>query len=316
MEINLTKYTQLISKAWYRLLYPMWPYWTANIYGFGKWIRRYGYYPPFLPLCIYTDHGLGSEDMEEPTPQELASSAPAQFYHSDNKVFNWKKISKKPCYTLYSPFVFARKSIGARYDKDGKGTIYFVAHSTPFIEERNPVEKYHSEIQALPETFHPIAICLHIHDIRKGLDEKYRNLGYEVVTAGDYADVRFTEKFYALLKGRKYALSNEFGSYGYYVTEMGMPFGLYGSYPDWFNHFDENLPKGEYIIDKEAACFKRIYELFGCLPGEEPTQDQREFVNHQLGLNNGISRKEMAFVLYQCLFIWIMNGMKRLLIIR
>ena len=33
------------------------PYWTSELYGFGKYIRQYGYYPEELPLMIFTDHG-------------------------------------------------------------------------------------------------------------------------------------------------------------------------------------------------------------------------------------------------------------------
>lgn len=34
------------------------PFWTAEVYGLGVQIRKYGYYPRCLPLCIDTDHGI------------------------------------------------------------------------------------------------------------------------------------------------------------------------------------------------------------------------------------------------------------------
>ena len=293
-----------IGKIVRRVLYPINPYWTANIYGFGKWIRRYGYYPPCLPLCIYTDHGPGDRGVS-PYPHELTASAPVQFYHTKSAVERWKKESKKPCYTLYSPTVFARHTLGIEPSSSARGTIFFVAHSTPSVEEKKSVDAYHCELSILPERFRPITICLHIHDVRKGLDEKYRELGYEVVTAGDSLDQRFVERFYRLLGRHKYALSNLFGSYAFYATEMGVPFGLYGAGPEYYNLNDPNIEKGNYESYKKSPYYQRTNELFGRLPEDSVTREQMEFARYHLGVNDGISRAEMARVLYKSLFVWV-----------
>lgn len=293
-----------VAKAWQRLMYPIKPYWTANIYGFGKWIRRYGYYPPGLPLCVYTDHGAG-DNSELPSPQELNSSAPVQFYHSSRKVGKWRELSRKPCYVLYSPFVFARRSLGITYNARATGTVYFPAHSTPSIEENKSVDVYHQEISSLPERYRPVTICLHIHDVRKGIGELYSALGYSVVTAGDSLDQRFTERFYRILSEHKYAVSNVFGSYGLYATEMGVPFGLFGAEPEYENKRDPNIEQGAYRSYRHTPYYQRAVELFGQLPGEQVTQAQREFANHQLGLEAGVSRPKMALILYKSLLSWL-----------
>ena len=304
MEGSDTTLHHLLQKAAQRILYPINPYWTANIYGFGKWIRRYGYYPPCLPLCIYTDHGPGDVGLS-PYPHELRSSAPVQFYHTKSAVARWKGVSRKPCYTLYSPSVFARKTLGLERSSSARGAIFFVAHSTPTVQENKPVDAYHRELSVLPEQFRPVTICLHIHDVRKGLDKKYVELGYEVVTAGDSLDQRFIERFYKLLRQHKYALSNLFGSYALYATEMGVPFGLYGTGPEYYNTDDPNFDKGKHDIYKKSFYYQRTNELFGRLPGDRVTPEQLEFARYHLGLNDGISRTEMARVLYKSLFVWL-----------
>lgn len=310
MKNQLMRLIDYFKKIVDRLLYPMSPYWTANIYGFGKWVRRYGYYPPILPLCIYTDHGPG--DGNSPYPHELNSDAPVQFYHAEAAVKRWKKISEKDCYVLYSPFVFARHVIGIEYNKDAKGSIYFAAHSTPSIAETKAVEIYHQEISNLPEKYHPVTICLHIHDVRKGLNIAYQKLGYRVVTAGDSLNQKFTENFYRILIQYKYALSNIFGSYALYAVEAGMPFGLYGSDPEYINEDDSNVENGAYVSYKVWPYYQRAVELFGELPAEEITSEQRKFVEYNLGLINGIGRKEMAAVLYKSLFVWAGNALKNI----
>lgn len=294
----------LLRKIAQRLIYPINPYWTANIYGFGKWIRRYGYYPPCLPLCIYTDHGAGDPGAS-PYFHELQSSAPVQFYHVKSAVARWKDVSCKPCYILYSPFVFARCTLGIERSDSARGTIFFVAHSTSAVLDKKAIDVYHQELAVLPERFRPITICLHIHDMRKGVDGKYLEYGYRVVTAGDSLDQRFTERFYRLLGQHKYALSNLFGSYGLYATEMGIPFGLYGTAPEYYNQGDSNIEKGEYKSYRYTLFYQRALELFGRLPEDRVTPEQLEFARYQLGVNDGITRGEMARVLYQSLFVWL-----------
>ena len=300
------KLINLLYKIAQRLIYPISPYWTANVYGFGKWIRRYGYYPPCLPLCVYTDHGPGDREFS-PYPHELQSSAPVQFYHTKTQVARWKTVSHKPCYPMYSPFVFARHTLGIEPSHSASGTIFFVAHSTPSIIENKAVDAYHQGLSALPERFRPITICMHIHDVRNGLDKKYLAHGYRVVTAGDSLDQRFTERFYRLLGQHKYALSNLFGSYGLYATEMGIPFGLYGAEPEYHNQADPNVEKGDYKSYRNTSFYQRAIELFGHLPDDSVTPEQLEFARYHLGLNDGITRAEMARVLYKSLFIWVAN---------
>lgn len=45
-----------------------WIYWTAEVYSFGKHIRNYAYYPSFLPLYCFTDHGAGAPSYGELLP--------------------------------------------------------------------------------------------------------------------------------------------------------------------------------------------------------------------------------------------------------
>lgn len=308
------KLIYLLQKISQRLIYPISPYWTANIYGFGKWIRRYGYYPPCLPLCIYTDHGPGDQGLS-PYLHELRSSAPVQFYHTKSTVARWKNVSHKRCYILHSPFVFARHTLGIERSSAARGSIFFVAHSTGSVMDKKAVDAYHQELSALPERFRPITICLHIHDVRKGLDRKYLEYGYRVVTAGDSLDQRFTERFYRLLGGHRYALSNLFGSYGLYATEMGVPFALYGTAPEYYNQGDANIENAEYKSYRDTPYYQRAIELFNQLPEDTITPEQLEFARFHLGVNDGITRVEMARVLYKSLFIWaadqIMSGFRK-----
>ncbi|MBU1980652.1 MAG: hypothetical protein KJ958_15960 [Gammaproteobacteria bacterium] len=304
---------QFLRKVVSRLLYPINPYWTASIYGFGKWIRRYGFYPPMLPLCIYTDHGPGDAG---PFDHEIGSTAPVQFYHSPDGVERWRANYTKPCYVLYSPFVFARKQLQISRLDDAKGTLFFVAHSTESVHDRKSVEMYHHELSLLPEKFLPVTICMHMHDIKKGLDADYRKLGYAVVSAGESLDQGFTERFYRILVQHRYVLSNIFGAYALYAVEIGLPFGLYGSPPNYLNVSDKNIEQGEYKSYQSTEYYKTAVKLFAGLPEEQISKEAHDFVARYLGIADGISRYEMAKVLYGSFFRWGCDRMLSVLSLR
>ncbi len=295
-----------LDKAINRLLYPIRPYWTASIYGYSKWIRRYGYYPPFLPLCIYTDHGPG-DSSRSPYKHELESDAPVQFYHSRGAIERWVTVSAKPCYQLFSPFVFARRSLRIERSPTACGSVFFPSHNTESITDLNDSHLYADEISRLPERFHPVTICLHITDMRLGIDKVYKAHGYRVVTAGDSLHQDFTERFYNIIKNFRYSLSNEFGAYGLYATELGIPFGLFGTKPQYFNAGDENFKIGKYECYKEKDYYINALHLFDRLPGDNISEGQKKFAEEFLGMNGGVSRPRMAAILYKSLAFWLLE---------
>lgn len=290
---------------------PMFPYWTAGIYGFKRWISRYGYYPSFLPLCIYTDHGPGASE-DHPSWDELASDAPVQFYHCSEVVERWKKQSKKECHILHSPFVFARKSLKISSAPDRAGSIFFAAHATSVTLDINPIDIYIKELESIPDKYKPIKICLYFNEVLLGHDEVYRKEGYETVTAGDTEDQDFTEKFYKILSTAKYVLSNTFGSYALYAVEMGVPFGLYGTNPRYFNIEHPDIEYGEDSNYMRFVYFQQAAALFNGLPGEQVTVEQAAFARRYLGVDDGVSRLKMACILYRSFGIWLWRKFRKL----
>ena len=277
------------------------PYWTAEIYSLGKYIREYGYYSRFLPLCIYTDHGAGR--INPPYEHELKSDAPSQFYHSLESVEEWGKKSQKPCYVLYSPFVFYRRKNKIEKTANARGTIAFPAHATEVIDDISDIEIYIQQLLELPEIFQPISVCLHMHNINKGQHKIFLKYKIPVYTAGNGADYRFAERFYNILRNFSYATSNMVGSYLYYSVEMGIPFSIYGNKQIFINSGDPNVTIGEYDPYKESPSYRKVYDMFFGLH-TKITQEQKELVEVDLGLRHGISRAKMAYVLYNSFIKW------------
>lgn len=285
-----------------------WRYWTAEVYSLGKHIRKYAYFPAFMTLPIYTDHGAGflgrlpdgteASNFEPPYSHELESGAPVQFYHSPLAVEKWRKVSSTPCYVLYSPFVFYRRKHRIEKLLTARGTLAFPAHSTPSIDDVSNIDEYALQLKALPDPFQPVSVCLHMHDINKGQHRVFMRHGIPVFTAGNTSDQRFAARFYALLRDFRYATSNMIGSQTYYAVEMGLPFFLYGTPQDFVNRSDANQPLGKYDPYEQFSGYRQMYDLFDGLR-TEITAEQKQIVMRDLGLLSGVSRLRMAYILYK-----------------
>ena len=146
-------------------------YWTSEVYGFGSVLRKFGFYPRFLPLNIYFSHGVTTHN--KPAPHELNNKAPFMLYFSPRLVDEYKKVSKKPCYCVISPNVYYRRAQNIKQAVNAKGTLAFFAHTTPVIDNTMDVSLYIKQLKSLPEKYQPVSVCLHYHDINKGFHKLF-----------------------------------------------------------------------------------------------------------------------------------------------
>ena len=272
------------------------PYWVNETYSLGHWLKDYGYYPGHWPLYTYMDHGMSVTDLIY--PHELETEAPLIFKFSPRMVKMYKKISKKPVYTLINPTIHYRKTKKIEKSPDANGTLFFPAHSTEVIHDETNWDTFITGLENIPEQFKPLDICLHFTDVVKGLDKIFEARGYKVLTAGNISLNEFVENFYSILKNYKYSMSNLMGSYAFYSVEMGIPFSLFGPEPLYQNRGEKNLPPGAYDGYKQHPTYQKSLALFrGFYAGITP--EQKEFVEYELGIHHSISRLKAAFLLYK-----------------
>lgn len=273
------------------------PYWASEIYGFGKHIREYGHYPKHLPLILFTDHS-GPAVMDKINNFDINHDAPTVMFHSPIMVKKWREQFQKPCYNLYSPFVFYRKKNNITISKNAKGTLAYPAHTIPELDIVSSMEQYIFQLKNLPEKYQPVSVSLHYHDINKGLHKIFFRHGIPVYTAGTPFDYRFTERFYSILRNFKYTTSNIIGSYVFYAVEMNIPFFLFGFPPEYRTNTNSELADvaldcvntKDYIIEHLNKNFSSLCEYI--------TTEQKQLVESTLGLNDGVSRLRMAQILY------------------
>lgn len=302
-NINLDAELDSIPKEFSRTLVRRLSSWTAEVYGAGAFFRRYGVYPKWLPLCISTDHGPRER---LPSQEELNSPYAIQMYQSPKNVKHWKKISNKPCYCFVSPFQYFRNKNNLTIDSNSKGTIAFLGHTTTAIDDVFDIDNYIGQLKNLPDIYHPISICVHMHDIHKAAHKKFILEGFDVYSAGHVDDPKYIENFYSIIRRFKYGTSNSFGSYIFYCVEMGIPFSIIGEQQILINNLDKSIPTGKYNPSDFCSHYAEAKSLFLGLHSSI-NEEQREYVISNLGVYDTVSRLHMTCLLYYALIRWVLS---------
>lgn len=245
-------------------------------------------------------HGWLSTD--KPLITDLNKNIQLYFTWSKRLKDEWEKISNVKCEVITSPFVIYRRMNNITQNKDAKGTIAYPYHSTHQVKGEYDIDKYCEVLKSLPEEFQPVTISLHHSDIEEyNMDKEYEKRGFKVVCASyGQGDKQFYEAFYDILKNYKYATANEPGSQSFYAIEMGIPFFLAGEQGivDNRNNLDIN-GKTEILKTIDEKYGKIAIELFSAKPYGVITQEQKDFVESELGINDGLSKEELIKVLQE-----------------
>ncbi len=285
-----------------------WIYWTSECYSSGKFLRKYGWYPPFLPLNCYSNHGVNF-DLIIP-PHEIENDAAFHLVYNEKKVSEFKKYSNKPCYPIIAPLPWLRKKNNWVRSEHAKGTLAFFQHTTPHIGFVNSVESVVSEyikyLKKIPDNMQPVCVCLHMHDIHNGIYKFFLQEDIPVYTAGSAYDIRFAQRFYAILNNFSWTTGTTLGSNVWYSVEAGIPFFLYGKKESYYNVSDANVEKGLYESFYKTNEYERVSKLFTHNSGAV-TLEQKNEAEKYLGINTTISRHKLSILLYISFFKIILS---------
>jgi hypothetical protein len=290
-------------------------YWESEFYGRGKLLRKYGFYPKFLPLNLKVQHGIYLHDNILLT--DLNHNGYLTFYYENKFTIqhNLKTHPRIKAFTTVDPYLFYLKRKSKLENQiNASGTLFFWAHSDPNTDILNESAMFKTLLN-FPEQLKPLTICLHPHDIVKGLDKTLTENGFITTCIGNYDDYNYISKFYKKLSQFEFVSSNEIGSYTFYAVNYGKPFFLYGIKPRYYNESDVNFILGEEFNDfiEKQPNYKLARELFYIDTLEKIiiTENQKEFVNKILKSDSSISRLKFTFLLYQALFYLIVSFFKK-----
>jgi hypothetical protein len=271
-------------------------FWTTEIYGFGKCYRSWLNIPNFIPIPFYGDHGVDLSG-------ELAlheKSNKSRFHLTWNKHRYENKLNNDFKKLLYitNPWVTYRKKNNVKPKDKRYGTLIFYSHTNVGIEfEDDNHDNYFDELKNLDSSFSPFVICLHMHDVRKGLHKKLRKYGYPIVTVGNSLNSNFVDRFYDLIINFKQATSNKIGSQLFYCTEIGIPYFLYGEPPSLINYSEINIPLGKVQnFDQTSDYLTQIIRNNFITYKSTITLEQQKITTNILGLDSNITIKKIKFL--------------------
>lgn len=262
-----------------------------SLYGIEQIIRKYTGYPPFLPLVCLFEHGW--TNMSEANKVELSMANHLMLVFCKRRAEAWREKSNIPVVIMGAPLVLYRKMKNIEKLADVKGTVAFPAHGTEDIDATFNIDEYCRQLKNLPPEYHPITICLHCDDMNRKKDIPYLKYGFEVVSAGaKYVnDFSFADKFYHILGRHKYATSNQVGTYSFLAVEMGIPFFILGEPAVIINYGTNIIRPPKYTIN-DFPMGRMAMRIFSSPPGII-TQEQTDFVNSELGINDCLSKSQL-----------------------
>ncbi len=268
---------------------------TVDRYGLGKQIRKYGFYPSFLPITITGEHGVSLRAKLDVYALEVKS--PFYFFVSKHKrLLNFK--NKTPI-RHPSPFVWYRKKNKIYPNKNAKGSVFFLAHSTGLVKAKFDFLELNENLKKISDDFFPISFCLHFNDTHGHLPQIIENLGYRWFCLTSNYKENQIEKFYTEITNYKYALANYFTSALLYTIEMGIPTSILKSDDvQYINKGNKLYPLGIIKSDFELDCFNEVRK--------DITKEQKKFANEMLSLDllgNLSNRILVGFCLYSSFFI-------------
>lgn len=260
---------------------------TGN-YGHDNILRVIAKIPDCLPINARIQHGWYAR-----TIPDLKYSTPLMLVWSKRIQDAWHNYSSVPAYVLGSPFVRYRHFSKIKKDNDAKGTVVFPQHSTPNYYGDFDLTGYCESLSKLPKEFEPLTICIHFRDYELFARE-FECFGFKVVTAGHsrQGGTGFVDNFYRILAQHQYSTSNNVGSYSFYSVEMGIPFFVYGNRP-----VIREKKSNKMVKDSDSVTQKAI-DMFSDI-NLDVTEEQKAFVNSELGINSWIKKDQLRELLYK-----------------
>lgn len=273
--------------------------WTSELYSFGKCLRQGARYPGMFPLYVYSDHGAGLHS--HLYPHELNNECEVHLTWHPNKAAR-NEGGPKRLIRVEHPWISYRRTKGLKRADVTSGTLVFFTHSVPGVKwEGSDTDEYFDQLRALPSRFHPVVLCLHMHDIKGGLHRSLRRQGFPIVTAGNTSAHGFVDRFYRLVSRFSYASSQDWGSQTAYCVELGVPYFFYGPLPRLLNLSHKEMPLGqidEYLDEDHRRYLDAARKLF-TYPDVDLTDEKRRFVEGILGLDSGMGPADVRKIIWR-----------------
>ena len=193
-------------------------------YGFSQCLRYVTGLEDETSVYGILPHGIipyGREDRAAIAPsQELTDRIPCILASNDRCIEAFKNAGKTEVFpigltSLYAMVCMQREQI------NGKGSLFFLSHSTPAFNDDVNDETVIQWLKQLPARYHPIRVSAFPHDLVRGRYKPYKDAGFRIVCAGSAYDPKFIWRHLHLIRSHRYILSTGMGTHIFHATMCG-----------------------------------------------------------------------------------------------
>lgn len=199
--------------------------WSASLYSLSRCYRKLLAWPAHLPLPFTSDHGMMlNQRLEE---HELKSVWSTHVSWCKPRVTMNGNHPTKKIVRVPHPWTTHRKANGWWPSAKREGVVMFVTHSHPWsdyigFDWEGSVSYCNDQLKNRGLELR--ALCLHQHDVVKGLAERLRPLNLPIFTLGNTLNQLFVDRFYSTMTLFEGGVSARPGIESLYFCEMGLPF--------------------------------------------------------------------------------------------
>ena len=252
-------------------------FWTWEVYGLGIATKSVLGVPQRKVLALGSDHGVNLTTVPDEMEESLSSDAYVTWSH-------WRAglnfANNRQVIAMQHPWVSYRKKIGISLSDHRAGTLAFVPHTVPGMKTEDfNIHDYVSRLLSLPKTFHPITLCLHVHDVSVKRILDLTKQGVAVETVGHSLSPHYVKRFYSLARNFRYATSPIIGSQLFYMQEFGVDYFL----------FNPSSYQGKLLGYRgpalDATLTKNIELAFSLENVSQASEEKSSIIQSAMGIN-------------------------------
>lgn len=278
----------------------------SEYYGAGEIIRKYCFYPEFFPIRSRNFHGPDQWDKIS----EYFVNAKEKYFglYSKRLLCDFRSRTRnKVSFVIQSPAWIYYKNNKEKFNNLKSGSIFFLSHSTFWTHLQTDSDKVIQFINSFPPEMQPVSICMHFVDIQKNYHLPFLEKNIPVYTAGHWRNKYFIHNFFEIVKHFKFAFGNKFGSQFLYCTMIGIKSILYDDIET--KKIEEQDPNNLNAIE-QGYTFNQLKKVTAVFSDKTNviTLEQKQLVEEELGIKDGISILHLSFLLYISYFHWFFTS--------
>lgn len=263
--------------------------WTTNIYSLGYTFRQALHWPNSVPLPFSTDHGMQLNQRLD--KNEVSSPWRVHLSWCEERAIVNEGNPLKEVLRVGHPWVTYRRK--ARYSPrtNRSGVLMFATHSHPWsnyddFDWAESVDRCKEQLSSRGLQLR--AVCVHQHDVAKGIAQMFRGFGLPVVTVGNTQSTLFVDRFYDLMTHFEAGVSARPGIESMYFVEMGVPFYALERTPPELTRVGElaSINGRENRLDQLGQQleekFLRIFHIESTSTWEDKAEVSRSFLSTDL----------------------------------